>query len=257
MIENKTNTNTKKNIHKAHERAFKSAMQDLRVAQGFFHHYLPVTVCKCIDLSTLQLHRETFIDAELKELVSDMLYSAEFKHKGNYKERAFLYLCVEHQRKAEILMPWRMVKYTVRVIDQYLLERGGTTLPLVVPIVVYNGDDAYPYSVSVFDLFGANKELAKSVVFDKFQLVDLTQIPDEAIRQHQWSGLMETLLKHIDARNIMVYLEGISELVERLVGLRADEYILSMLKYVIEKSEIADRQSFYDWTQAHLGAVAI
>jgi predicted transposase/invertase (TIGR01784 family) len=241
----------KKSIHKAHERAFKSAMQDLRVAQDFFMHHLPVAVREKIDFSTLKLHRETFIDPELKELISDMLYSAEFKI-DHQKQRIFLYLCVEHQRNPELLMPWRMLKYTVRAVEQHLLNTKEKTLPLIIPLVVYNGDGPYPYSTSVFDLFGDNKALAKAFMFNQFQLIDLTQIPDEEIRQHQWSGFMETLMKHIEAQNIMVYLEQISVLVEHLVASEADDYVLSMIKYAIEKSEMPNRQAFFDWVQSHL-----
>jgi predicted transposase/invertase (TIGR01784 family) len=250
-IEDKTTS--KKEIHKAHDLAFKAAMQDLRVAQDFFSHHLPETIRERIDLTTLRLHRESFIEPELTELVADMLYSAVLKGENDTEQRVFLYLLVEHLREPEVLMPWRAVKYTVRAIDQCLIETGSKTLPLIVPIVVYNGKrKPYPYSVSVFDLFGENKNLAKTFLFNQFQLIDLSQIPDETIREHQWCGLLEMVMKHIDARNITMYFDKISDLMKKLVLLNADDYILAMIKYMIEKSEITDRAAFNNWTQSHL-----
>jgi predicted transposase/invertase (TIGR01784 family) len=246
-------TTSKKEIHKAHDLAFKAAMQDLRVAQDFFSHHLPETIRERIDLTTLRLHRESFVDPELTELVSDMLYSVALKGENDKAQRMFLYLLVEHVRDPEVLMPWRAVKYTVRAIDQCLIETGSKTLPLIVPIVVYNGKrKPYPYSVSVFDLFGENKNLAKAFLFNQFQLIDLSQIPDETIREHQWCGLLEMVMKHIDARNITMYLNKISDLVKGLISSEADNYILAMIKYMIEKSEITDRAAFNNWTQSHL-----
>lgn len=50
----------------------------------------------------------------------------------------------------------------------------------------------------------------------------------------------------------MVYLEQLSEIVERLVAAEADNYLLTMVKYVIEKSQIPDREIFFHWVQTHL-----
>jgi predicted transposase/invertase (TIGR01784 family) len=239
-------------IHKAHDRTFKAAMSDLRVARDFLTHHLPVTVKDKIDLNTLQLCKESFVDPELRELITDMLYSADFKTQQDTTEKAFLYLCLEHQHVPDPLMAWRMIKYTCRMIDHHLTQTEGIELPVVIPIVLYNGDSAYPYSTEVFDLCGENKELAQQWMFNRFQLIDLNQVSDETIRQHQWSGLMEMLMKHVYARDIMVYLEQISGLVRHLAQSKADDYLFSMIKYLIEKSEIHDRDAFHQWVQLHL-----
>jgi len=239
-------------IHKAHDRTFKAAMSDLRVARDFLTYHLPITVKEKIDLNTLQLCKESFIDPELRELITDMLYSADFKGQNGSKQQAFLYLCLEHQSNPDPLMAWRMLKYTCRIIDHHLTKTNGTELPVVIPIVLYNGDTIYPYSTEVFDLCGENKELAQQWMFNRFQLIDLNQVPDEAIRQHQWSGLMEMLMKQVYARDIMVYLEQLSGIVRHLAQSKADDYLFSMIKYLIEKSEIHDRDAFHQWVQSHL-----
>lgn len=223
----------------AHDHAFQSAMSDLRVARDFLQHHLPEAVQEQIDLNTLKVHPTTFIDPELRKLVSDVLYSAQFKQQ---ETQAFLYVAIEHQSTPDKLMPLRMIKYTCRILDQYVKEAPSKTpLPVIIPLIFYNGNKRYPYSCSVFDLFGEHKALAKQFMFDEFKLVDLNQIPDEEIRQHQWSGLLEMLFKHIATRDIMQYLEVLNDLIDRLVAAKADDYLMTMIKYVIEKSEIPDR----------------
>jgi predicted transposase/invertase (TIGR01784 family) len=240
---------TENKIHHAHDKAFQSAMSDLRVARDFLQHHLPVAIQEQIDLATLQLHSTHFIDPELRRLTTDMLYSADFK---DHPQQAFLYLCVEQERNADPLMAFRLIKYICRIIDQYLKGKKKTPLPVVIPLLVHNGDTKYPYSCSIFDCFGEHKALAQQFMFNTFELVDLTQLPDEVIRQHQWSGFLEMLFKHVAARDIMVYLEQLSEIVERLVAAHADDYLLTMIKYLIEKSEIPNREVFQTWVHTHL-----
>lgn len=232
-----------------HDNAFTSAMTDLRVARDFLQHYLPNTVLKQIDLSTLKLHPTTFIDPELRRIMSDMLYSVNFV---GQKKQAFLYLAVDHQSTPDKLMPFRMIKYTCRIIDYYSSEDKTKPLPIVIPIIVYNGKSKYPYSCSIFDCFGEHKALAERFMFNQFELTDLSQVPDEEIRQHQWSGLLEMLFKHAAARDITNYLEQLSHIVDHLVIANADNYLLTMIKYAIEESEIKDRSAFYHWVHTHL-----
>ncbi len=46
--------------------------------------------------------------------------------------------------------------------------------------------------------------------------------------------------------------QACSHIVDHLVSAKADDYLLSMIKYVIEKSEIRDREAFYNWVHTHL-----
>ena len=243
-------TTKKSSVPQAHDKAFQSAMSDLRVARDFLEHHLPAVVREQIDLNTLKMHPTTFVDPELRKLVSDVLYSVEFK---DGKNQAFLYVAIEHQSTSDKLMPLRVIQYTCRILDYYIKQHGpNTPLPVVIPLIFYNGNQLYPYSCSIFDLFGEHKALAKQFMFDEFKLVDLNQIPDEAIRQHQWSGLLEMLFKHNAARDIIRYLEQMDEIVDYLVKSRADNYLMTMIKYVIEKSDMGDRSQFYHWVHNHL-----
>ncbi len=58
-----------------HDKAFRSAMSDLRVARDFLSHYLPTAVINKIDLQTLALSKESYVDEELKLLITDVLFS--------------------------------------------------------------------------------------------------------------------------------------------------------------------------------------
>ncbi len=234
----------KKNLLKIHDRAFRGAMSDMRVAHDFLEHYLPLAVKKKVDLSTLQICQESYIDEELKELVTDMLYSVEWKNKP-YAEKTYIYLLCEHLSNPQPLTSWRMVKYTCQIVEQKLKESKSNQLPLVIPLVIYNGSKPFPFSTSLYDLFNEEKKsLAQAYMFNHFQLIDFSQVPDEEIRTHHWSTLMELLMKHARSRNLMNYLESLASDIYMLSRQNAEQYILVMLKYVIESTKIQDKERF-------------
>lgn len=76
-----------------HDLAFRNAMSDLRVARDFLSHYLPKAIIDKIDLQTLALSKESYIDEELKLLITDMLFSVGLKENNS---SAFIYVLCEH-----------------------------------------------------------------------------------------------------------------------------------------------------------------
>jgi hypothetical protein len=49
-------------IHKPHDKLFKLALKEIAVAKEFFNAHLPKRILEKIDLTTLKLESETFID---------------------------------------------------------------------------------------------------------------------------------------------------------------------------------------------------
>lgn len=167
-------------------------MADPRVAKAFFDYHLPPTIKQLANLDTLQLQKDSFIDKHLQLALTDMLFSVQFnKHPG------YLYTLVEHQSKPDKLMPFRLLKYMLAIMEQHLKTTQQMKLPVVYPMLFYNGKTAYPYSTDMFALFDDPASLAKQTLFNPFQLIDVSQIPDKSLKQDTWRGLMEYCMKHI------------------------------------------------------------
>lgn len=235
----------------AHDLTFRSAMSDLRVAKDVLRHYLPDIIRQKINLDKLKLENGTFIDPVLNTFHTDILYSVTLVNSPS-NEKTYIYTHIEHQSTNDPMISFRMLKYSVRIIERHLKNTGNKTLPLIIPILIYNGDKIFSDNLSVFDLFGEHKALAQQYMFNKFHLVDMNTIPDEEIRQHKWSCLLEMIFKHIRSRNIMLILEEMTEIFNRFIERKADDYVLTMLKYIIEKSSIKDRQKFLHWVRKNL-----
>lgn len=224
-----------------HDRYFRSVMTDMQVARDFFQHYLPEKIKNLVDLDSLKLCKGSYIDENLKLGIADILYSVNIQ-----QQSAYLYLLVEHQSNADPLMAFRIFKYICDIMDNHQNKTKEKILPLVVPMVFYHGNKLYPHSTDILDLFGDNKALAEEFQFKPFRLIDMNTIPDEEIRRHQWSGIMEFVMKHIHARQFLKSLEGIKLQLKILDELGANKYIITTINYCYEAAEIPDEKVFVE-----------
>ena len=228
-----------------HDAFFHSAMSDPRVSKAFFSQHLPQSLKQHVDLDSLKIEAGSFIDEELRRQTTDMLFSLTWKDKP-----AYLYTLVEHQRKPERLMAFRSLKYRIRIMDHHLKQTGN--LPLVFVVVVYNGDSQYPYSTDLFDLFDADKEVAKELLNRPFELIDLTQIADETLKQEAWLGILELSLKHCKAPDLLPFLEDAILLFKTVEQNNGAEYIKIALTYLLTVSEVSDLQALRVLLHHHL-----
>lgn len=220
-------------INNVHDKYFRSAMRDLRVARDFMAQHLPRDILAVIELSTLSLQPESFIDPNFRQLISDVLYKVKIKERDSY-----IYLLAEHQSAPDRLMAFRLLRYVFAIMAYHSENNKKDDLPVVVPLVFYRGQRIYPYSTDFFDLFGESKSLAKRVLFQPFHLVDVNIIPDEALKQHVWSGVLTFMQKHIFARDLFRCIDEIMPLLKDLMTAGADHYIMSTMKYVVSAGNI-------------------
>ena len=177
---------------KPHDHLFRSIMARKKVAKEFFLKHLPASLKKIVDFKTLKLQRDSYIGDNLHEQISDLLYSVDFNGISGY-----IYVLVEHQSKPEKLMPFRILKYMIAIMEDHLHKTGKDVLPIVYPIIMYSGSKTYNYSTNLFDLFGRQKKLALKILWQPCQLVDLATIPDQELDRFLWYGTFARVMKYI------------------------------------------------------------
>lgn len=233
-------------INTPHDKFFRRALSDARVAKAFFQQHLPASIQSLVDLDSLQLQKESFVDQHLKLAITDMLFSANFQDKPGY-----LYLLTEHWSTPKKLIPFILLKYQLAIMEQHLKTFGGSTLPIVYPLVFYANASAYPYSMDVFNLF-EDTELARQVFLQPAQLVDVSQIPDETLKQETWQGIMTLCMKHVFARDILPFLADMIDLFRTAEQNNGSEYVQAALTYLFATGEVSDSQAFIDTIQNQL-----
>ncbi len=153
------------------------AMAELRAA-------LPSFVVSRVDWSTLRRESGSVVDPRLRETQSDLLFSARLKDSGR---ELLLYVLLEHQSSVDGWMAFRVLRYVVRLLDQWRESHAeGTLLPVVVPLVMYHGPEGAwtaPRRVEeLFDLPEQERQLWQTLV-PRFEylLDDLTAEREEAL----------------------------------------------------------------------------
>lgn len=221
-------------VHNPHDAIFKKFFTDIEVATNFIEIYLPKKIKQNCDFSTLKIEPGSFVDGDLKQHYSDILYSLKVNGIKGY-----VYLNVEHQSTPQELMPFRMLRYKVAIMQQHLAG-GNKKLPIVIPMLFYHGKGQYPYSLRLIDCFD-NPEFAKEHFFDDPLTIDLNLMSDEEIYKHKKLAFLEIVQKHIFTRD----LDYIADHISKLVKITQPEHDLfnSLVYYMLLKGETANVDS--------------
>lgn len=238
MIKNNNESQAEiKKPYKIHDTFFKNSMADLTVAREFFLEYLPAHVSKDIDFSTLRQEKEEFLDRVLRPGQVDVLFSVKFKKDKDL----YIWPLVEHQSTQDRFLPFRVLKYALRICEFYLnKDKNNKELPLVLPIVFYTGRDPYKKPLLLWDLF-PEPALAKEFLGGPLRLIELRTIPDARLRSQHMLGFSSLVMKHIGDDNILFFLKRMN--VEILkVSIENFPLIESAFWYILEKAESADEE---------------
>lgn len=135
-------------------------------------------------------------------------------------------------------MAFRLLEYTCQIMRRDL-NNGKTSLPVVVPLVLYTGKYKYPYSQDIYALF-VDEKFAKKCLCQPFHLVDLSEIPDEELIGENWSNVMAMLMKHITSRDLINVIESMFGALQVLYQEESEDYFWTSINYVLDASELTD-----------------
>lgn len=235
------NMNTKTNP--PHDSYFLTSMSKPKVARDFFKAHLPCHVYEQLDLEYLDQCKQSYVEEHLKKKIVDVLYKTKFKS-ANDSTDVYLYILTEAQSTPEKLMSFRLMKYIFLIMADHLQQYNTHTLPVVIPLVLYNGKSTYCYSTDIFTLFGDHAQLAKEVLLKPFHLIDLNTIDDETLREHASAALMEWCMKHIRSRNMLQYIDFLKDLLESIELEKDTQYFVQTITYIMYNMDEQKAQEF-------------
>lgn len=220
-----------------HDATFRQFLTQPEIARDFIELHLPAGLRAICDLSSLKLESGSFIEDDLRQYFSDVLYRMKTTTGGE----GYIHVLIEHQSTPDKHMAFRLLRYAVAAMQRHLAA-GHKKLPLVIPILFYAGKRSpYPYSTRWLDGF-EYPELAGKFYSREFPLVDVTVIPDDEIMHHRSMAALTLLQKHIHRRDI-------ATLTDRLVTLLMANHLSSpqvttLVHYLVQAGESADSEAF-------------
>jgi predicted transposase/invertase (TIGR01784 family) len=217
-------------IDNSHDRFFKEIFGQPDIAADFVANYLPSEVVAELDLSALELVKDSFVDASLQEHFSDLLYRIKLR---KAKTEAFIFFLFEHKSAPD--------KWTALQILRYQLEfwerekrAGAKKLAPIFPIVFYHGKSQWkiPLNFSSLVDFHEQEYLKPFVPEYKYFLCDLSVLAEPQIIGSAFLKTTLLLMKNIRQKDLQGNLKRFWGVLKNSSGERLTDFLLSCTRYI-------------------------
>ncbi|WP_342656567.1 Rpn family recombination-promoting nuclease/putative transposase [Pantoea sp. RSPAM1] len=220
-----------------HDATFRQFLSQPTIARDFMALHLPAEFLALCDLDTLKLESGAFVEEDLRQYFSDILYSL----KTTSRDDGYIHVLIEHQSSPDRHMAFRLMRYAIAAMLRHL-DAGHKKLPLVIPVLFYSGKRSpYPYSTRWLDEFSV-PAYASRLYSNAFPLVDVTVIPDEDIVGHRSMAALTLLQKHIHQRDLAELIDKLAPVI--LAGYLSSSQVISLVNYLLQAGETADADLF-------------
>jgi predicted transposase/invertase (TIGR01784 family) len=229
-----------------HDKVFRQVYSNKENARSLLADKLPDKVLKLVDLDTLEISKDSFIEKELADYYSDILYRVMLKD-GN---QGFIYVLFEHKSYYDKFVHLQLLEYMVKIWRLYIKQHKEPPdyLPIVIPLLVCHAGKEWPENTErlKFLLSGPVEELAGYIPDFAFELYDLHRYSDDQIKGNILSRVVLLLFKYIRDPDLPQKLPGILALMQKLMeketGLQWLEVVIRYLASAREKDELSWKQ---------------
>jgi predicted transposase/invertase (TIGR01784 family) len=219
-----------KEIHQPHDRFFRSVFSETDNVRDLLRNSLPPRVFQLLDLKSIELSGDSFIDERLSLYQSDILIRARMR-----ASPVLIYILVDHKSYPDKCTVFQMLVYMVRIWERELSRnRKLKKLPCVVPFIFYHGSRKWTYPLAFSSYVNVEEELDcyvpdfRPVMFN-LQNVDLDLLI---------GGLtVKTALKAFKyaLKGLLPHLEEILQSIPNLpIDSKTRAFISRLLEYIIQ-----------------------
>jgi len=238
------------NLPSPHNRFFHYSFSNLDVARDLLSSKLAPEILDCIDLETLEIGSGSFVDDQLRESQSDLLFSVAPKKAlletlaagaGKRATRILIYVLLEHKSHPDRMTPFQLLKYIVRVWEQLLRE--GKPLACVVPLIIYHGETDWTVARSLGDLFNVPDELRRHMPQFEPLFLDFSQQSSEEKFDNPFLQAVVQTLRYVWGDRIRQKLPELVELFREITHDGRDAAPLkAFLVYIISAAPKLDQR---------------
>ncbi len=227
-------------VQNPHDKFFKETLGNVSTAKDFLTHYLPENIISVIDVNTLDPQKDSFINEELDESFSDLLFKVDINEREGY-----LYFLFEHKSYSDKGIAFQLLKYMVEIWEAKTNKEEAKVLPIIIPLVIHHGRSNWriPSNLGAM-LDGYEKlpeELKMYVPNFEYVLYDLSIYDDEDIKGKAQTKILLTLFRDIFTKDPNELLESIyrsihylNELEDKQTGLA---YFETMMRYIFSAAK--------------------
>ena len=221
-------------MNNPHDKFFKESLSNLETAKGFMKNYLPQDLLKLLDLDNIMIEKDSFIEKELEEFFSDILYKVNLQG-----QEAYLYFLFEHKSYPYQKITLQLLKYMVKIWELKLKQKEDQKLPLIIPMVIYHGQRKWNIGLKLSDMIEDIPDGLEIYLPDyKYLLYDLSHYSHQDIRGE---GELRVFLEILSSFFRDDFEERFKEALLVLEKLRKQEkgieYFETVIRYIINAKE--------------------
>ena len=221
-------------IKNPHDTLFKRTLRDKEVARDFLKNYLPENILDEVDLTDINIAKDSFVDKELKESFSDILYNVSINDRDGY-----IYLLFEHKSYLDKMTPVQLLSYITDIWELHENQSTEDKLPPIIPILIYHGKKRWSFGDQLSELIGDSPESIVDYIPDyRYLVYDFSEYSDSEIKGEIKLRIFLKLISHIfddDFENgLRKVLPLMNKLQEKSTGM---EYIETVVKYILNTGE--------------------
>ena len=226
-------------ISNPHDLFFRQTMARHEVARDFVRHYLPPDVVAFLQVETLRADKDSFVDDELKQHHSDVLYHVKCRD----GQDALVYLLFEHKSYPEPEVALQLLRYMMRIWEGRK-HAGQKQAATILPIVIYHGRTRWNIGQQLHDWLKPPPVMAEFAPNFRYWLCDLTQYDDDELKGEAMARAGMLVLKYVFSDELRERLPQLTRLFRELSRSRTGlEYVETVLRYLTvatDKIELPD-----------------
>ena len=89
-------------------------------------------------IDRLDAEKDSFIDENLNETFSDLLFGVNINNR-----RSYIYFLFEHKSYRSKNITFQLLKYMVEIWDSKNKNADSDWLPIIIPLVIYHGKERW------------------------------------------------------------------------------------------------------------------
>ena len=236
-------------IQNPHDKFFKETFSKIEVARDFMNNYLPQSIINIVDLNTLELQKDSFINEELQEVFSDMLFRVKIN-----KREGYVYFLFEHKSYTSRNISFQLLKYMLEIWEAKCKKENSNELPIVIPLVIYHGSDEWNIKTTLGEMIKGYKELPEDVkkyVPDyEYLLYDLSSYTDEEIKGEVQLRILIAIFRDVFTKDNKAIIQTVLRAAEHLGKLEDQqtgiEYFETFLRYILNAGQKLTKEDIED-----------
>lgn len=232
----------KNEIISKHDATFKEVFSQKRIAKDFIENNIPKEVLDIMNMESLELQKDTFINEELKENFSDLIYRVKINNK-----EAYICFLLEHKSYKDKMAIFQLNKYILESWMTIVQKENKEDLPLIIPMIIYHGREKWNLKTDLREMIEGFHELPEYLKeripvfkYDFFNIVEYEESDFEKLTR--LTAMMLKAFKYAFEEDIEVVLRNFLLALEDVKVAEPMETIIYYGEIYLKYIELTNRE---------------